>query len=320
MRDRRVGFAASCALLLCASSCSGRDGSKAGGPSPGKGAAHATEGAHADPADAVAQVGDQTISREEVEALMSRTGLSPREALEALVQERLLAAEALRRGYGDDPRVLREARKASAHVLLAEAVEVSAGPSDLPEAEVEQQLDETVRKRALPERRRADHILFQVGKKAAEEERAVALRGAREAVAELQQADDVDAVLESYAQMKKYAGRIRVKVESLRPIRRGGPLEQAFTEAVFEAASPGPLREPVETSYGAHAVVVREVLPPVEPDRAALANKVRERLVTKLRRERLEALLSDLQRRSPTHYDEAAITAAFQEAGPEGAP
>jgi hypothetical protein len=71
----------------------------------------------------VATVNGAPVALSEVEVLVRDQGLTPREALTRLIDNRLLAQEAIARGYGELPSVRREAVRASVQALLAQTVE-----------------------------------------------------------------------------------------------------------------------------------------------------------------------------------------------------
>jgi hypothetical protein len=60
------------------------------------------------------------------------TGLTPREALERLVSERLLVQHAEARGYGEFAVVRREVERARVRALLQEVIERGRAPEDIP--------------------------------------------------------------------------------------------------------------------------------------------------------------------------------------------
>jgi hypothetical protein len=83
--------------------------------------------------DALARVEGQPIQRAEVEALVAATGLAPRDALRALVSERLLVAHA--RAYASSAEVERGVEQALVQRLLA--LEVGEGDVDTQRARLD---------------------------------------------------------------------------------------------------------------------------------------------------------------------------------------
>lgn len=91
--------------------------------------------------EVVARVDGAPIGLEEVRELCERTGLSPREALTRLEDERLLTKEALRRGYQHTALSPEEAQRVLVQALLAREVEAPNGPERLTPAELRARFD-----------------------------------------------------------------------------------------------------------------------------------------------------------------------------------
>lgn len=89
----------------------------------------------------VARVDGATVGLDEVRELCERTGLTPREALTRLVDERLLTKEALRRGYQHSALSPEETRRALVQALLAREVEAPNAPESLSQAELRTRFD-----------------------------------------------------------------------------------------------------------------------------------------------------------------------------------
>lgn len=86
--------------------------------------------------DVVSTVDGMPITSGEVQRVASETELSPPEALERLQERELLAGEALRRGYGEDPAVERATRQALVQQLLAREVEDAVPPESITEDQI----------------------------------------------------------------------------------------------------------------------------------------------------------------------------------------
>jgi hypothetical protein len=80
----------------------------------------------------VARVNGEAITAAEVERVVQLTGLTPREAVERLVGERLLVQHAEARGYGELAVVRRELERARVRALLQEVIERGRAPEDIP--------------------------------------------------------------------------------------------------------------------------------------------------------------------------------------------
>ena len=118
----RVGTLLLCCLLL--SGC----GDDASEQSAARAQGNATVGG-----DVLATVDGRPVTADEVRRVASETDLDPREALVRLEERELLAGEALRAGYGDDPEVRRAAEQAMVQALLEREVERKVTPESITE-------------------------------------------------------------------------------------------------------------------------------------------------------------------------------------------
>jgi hypothetical protein len=127
---RRIGKQQWVAVLLFVVGCPGaqQDGGERLGSAKARGAV-------------VAHVDGAAIGLDEVRELCARTGLTPRDALARLEDERLLAREAAARGYQHTASVSEEARRALVQALLAQEVEAGHGPADIALSEVRARFD-----------------------------------------------------------------------------------------------------------------------------------------------------------------------------------
>ena len=91
--------------------------------------------------EVVARVDGSAIGLDEVRELCERTGLTPREALTRLVDERLLTKEALQRGYQRTALSPEETRRVLVQALLASEVEARNAPESLSQAELRARFD-----------------------------------------------------------------------------------------------------------------------------------------------------------------------------------
>lgn len=79
----------------------------------------------------ISTVDGAPITVDEVERVARDTGLTPREALRRLQEERVLAARASAAGHADDREIVDATRRAAVRALLAERVEGEVGPDDV---------------------------------------------------------------------------------------------------------------------------------------------------------------------------------------------
>lgn len=265
----------------------------------------------------IARVAQQPITVPEVSEVVRATGLEPRQALRRLIEERLLAHEAEGRGYGAAPGVEPAARNAAAHALLARRVEQASGDEQVSQAEVTRRVEALADKRAMPERRGADHVLFQVEADADPELDARAQHLAEQAVAALRDSADPKPVFEAYLQQPLLEG-VTVTVEKLPPVPRNGTFARPFEQALFELPGRGAVSEPVRTKFGWHALVLRELAPAEKPTPAELEREVRAAMRDEGRRKRLDALLEELRERIPVQVLEHGLASVLSAGDAQG--
>jgi hypothetical protein len=233
--------------------------------------------------EVVAKVGARALTARELEELWRmRPELSRDEALEALIEQELLAREGVRRGLRDAG--LEDARKRglSRAVLGADVV---AGAGEVDEAVVEVLEAAEREQQGYPDGLRASHLLIKgpalqtkegrgAGVRAIERAIGLVPEGAsaadlRAAARELEAAGVLVEGLETHVDADmRFARRGRTK-----PLPEGWvPIVAGFVEASERAADAGKLGVPigpVRTRFGVHLIVVHEVLdaPTLDEDR-----------------------------------------------------
>lgn len=235
----------------------------------------------------VSTVNGEPITREEVEALVRDAHLSPPEALRRLQAERLLMAEAERRGVRGDREVRRVTRQALAQALLdqeAATVRVS-------DAELRAAYEREHARFAYPERRSSLHVLAFV--QAPEQDKA-AYEFIRRVRDEMAASADPQAVWRRY-QMQVEPG-LRVSAERIPAVDRGAPFVKPYLDALFGVTSPGVVGKPVRTRFGWHAILVTEITPASHKSLEAASAELREELVLAKRKAHTEELLGALRR------------------------
>lgn len=238
------------------------------------------------------------ITVDDVASLLQQTdaGMAPREALDALVRQQLLAAEAERRGFGDSSEVAAERSRALATALLDKEVqEISVDTLDQQRLRqvYESRLEEFVHG---PERR-VIHAVALVGKKrfATDEAREVIGRvhaAVRDAVTE-------DEFRSSVAPLIAEHGKKRFRVETLPPFgsatRR---FAMPFVQAAFDLPAPGHVSQPFETKFGWHVLLVLEELPAADVPFEEAREIIGAEVVPLERKQRVEHLVGELRDRA----------------------
>lgn len=246
---RTIRLGAGLALLALLATCGGGSGK---GPTSGEQArGHDSVGGQV-----ISTVHGFAITVGEVAALARASGLSPQAALERLQAERLLMAEAERRGFDRDPQVREVARKAAVQLLLDEL----ANAQPVTEDEVKEAYEKAGTRFNKPERRTTVHVLAKLGKEVTPEAEAAAKAYVAQRLAELAQAPDPAAFVKGLS--GKHMPEFSVKGEALPPIARGDAIAAPYLDATFSLSQPGTVPEPVRTAFGWHAIRVLEIIPP----------------------------------------------------------
>jgi parvulin-like peptidyl-prolyl isomerase len=217
-----------------------------------------------------------------------------------LQAERLLAAEAERRGYAGSSETQRVARQALVQALLARTVEANA----ISDAQLDAAYGPQKDRFEQPELRRSKHLLAPVSAKATQAEQDAARAFVATAITRLQAATSVDQVFDALRAEAPEA--LKVKVEQLPPAKPEGTFVAEYSKALFSLAAPGVVPEPVRTNYGYHAIVLTEIIPPKVIPRQEAFNALREELETSERKQRLDALVLELQHNTRVTYAQDA--------------
>ncbi len=235
----------------------------------------------------VSTVNGDPISLDEVQQLVRASSLAPAQALHRLEAERLLMAEAARRGV-KGPEVDLVASRARVQALLqAEADAVQVSDEELRSAYA------TDARFHMPERRKSLHVLARLSKTATLEEDRVAKELAAAALEDLGTTAP-EAIVARYRKLRVRG--IELKAEALPPAGRSSGLVSEFKDALFSIAEAGVVPQPVRTSFGWHAIRVLEIMPALEVPFEEAVVTLREEILLRRRKERVESLLTDLRR------------------------
>jgi hypothetical protein len=266
----------------------------------------------------VATVNGTAITLGEVEDVVRRTGLSPRDALTRLEEEVVLIEAA---GEPDDAS-RREAehvlRRAAVQALIVRDVEERIRPDTLDPEAVRARLERDAAMFAQPERRASVHVLCRPNDGAPPEADAAAERHCRGVLAELVAAADPRAAAEAHRGTDTSGRTFQVLVETVPPARREGELAEEYAVSLFSLAEPGVAPELAHTRFGWHVVVLTEIVPPwsIPPEEAERI--VRRQMAAEARALALDALGTELLARTPVTIDPVGLDLALR--APLGAP
>ena len=250
-------------------------------------------------ANVVARVGGHPIVADEVRGRMALDGVEAQEALDAVIAEQLLLQEALRRGLTADPAEERRADRMLVRALLHD-LERNNEPEDVSVDEVRQDFRENEDAYEVLEKRDSWHILVKDDSEAASVL-------AHAIVAELLRAKDPRAVFQRYENPDALGIQLPLVVEELPPITRKARMENAYKDALFGAKALGPLRDPVQTGYGWHAIVLTEIEPGRTPTWRDVESDIRERLSQKRRFESLVEIVQRLEGEGLVSYQDEVV-------------
>jgi hypothetical protein len=254
--------------------------------------------------DVVSRVDGSAIGAHEVERLAQVGNLPPNTALSRLQAERLLGHEARSRGYGRHSQTELVAREALVQELLVDAVE----PVEVDAAELEAAYLAQKARFTSPEKRRATHVLAMPASAAGQHSAELFIQ---QTIRALQSSQDREATL--VAARSGSSADFNVVVQELPLAADDGTFVPEFSRALFSVPEPGIVPDAVKTQFGYHAILVREIVAALDAPKSVAFETLRGELATRKQAQRLDALLSDLRKRTPVKFspDAQKILAAL---------
>ncbi|MBM4319237.1 MAG: hypothetical protein FJ125_04575 [Deltaproteobacteria bacterium] len=228
----------------------------------------------------VARVGDVAIPLSLVAAKLALepATTTPRELLDRLLDQEVLAQEAVRQGLGQST-ALRDAWKSAAvQRLLREEFEPISRTQDIPQEVLKQSYQQNHRYFNHGDLIAVSHLLVKVAEGADEASWQAGLELAQQLHHELLQSrpDTKEAFLAQAEVLSKRSEAIRV--EELGFVAENSRLVPEFLKATFELGQDGQLSAPVRTIYGWHVIFRHDFKPKrsmtFEEARPGIAEKV----------------------------------------------
>jgi peptidyl-prolyl cis-trans isomerase C len=299
-----------------ATESTGAEGSSKGGETPGQGKGASHQASQDNPGDkarrarVIARVGDVKITVGEVEDAINKQ--SPflrsrykhperlKEFVGNMIRFELLAKEAKRRGYDENPAVVRSLKQNAVQRLIRREFDEKITPKTVPTEAVRGYYESHEEEFSRPEQVRAAHILVKTKKEAKallEEAKEADIRGFRELARE----HSID------TETKHRGGDLRYFTREGRPPgSKDVPVDEALVEAAFSLEEVGDVTsEPVPV--GDHFSIVKLIgHRPAEHDSLEEAEKrIRLRLWRERRQQAIEDFVDKLRKRfEPKVFDE----------------
>jgi hypothetical protein len=229
----------------------------------------------------VATVDGTPISAADVAAEARRTGKSPREALDALIDLEVLAAQAQKSGLAGAPDVDDAGRRAAVRAYLHARFETEFTPADISEADVQTAFDRSGAYFNHPELADVSYLLVQVpqGASPAEEARALAAAFTLRHMADTQAAAHAldDTSFRGLATALPDPQSLNIIAQQIRT-PRDGYTEEPFAAAAFSMTQPGDLAGPVRSTYGWHILRLNERVPVLTTTLAQAEPEIRQKI------------------------------------------
>jgi PPIC-type PPIASE domain len=243
----------------------------------------------------VARVDGVPISVREISELIEGVdaGLSGEKALELLINNELLGAEASRRGYGKLQEVTDVWRSTLAATLLAREVDEKIRIDTLDDEWLKTLYEQHKARYVHPVLRRVVHIVFKTGKKGMPEpeakEQALALE------ARLNEMDDI--AQEKFAEIcnEVKGTNKKIVIEALPPfVKDGSQFAAPFVEAAFSLKKLGSISGPTKTSYGWHVIYFAEEIAPIDRSFAEVRDELANEVLPQKKIDRAAELMTKL--------------------------
>jgi hypothetical protein len=244
--------------------------------------------------EVVATVNGSPILGSEVLDLIRETNgtISPKEAVDVLVRNALLAAEARRRGFDQDPDVKLTRKDEEVRALLKLKAEKEVTLDNLDPTRLKRYFDDHKSRYIHGPMRRTVHFLAKTGKGLLSQDEALrAAEQARETVVLAKSESEFQELLKPIVAASKKT----LLVERLPSFEeKGSRFAEPFVDATFKIAKVGDISPPVLTQFGVHIIYLAEEMPPLNRSFEEVQSKIAEILLPVVRQERAQALLNNL--------------------------
>jgi len=230
-----------------------------------------------------------------------------KEFLDNMVQFELLGIEALKRGYGSDPEVIRSAKQVMVQKLMREEFDNKVKKQDIPEEKLSAYYEANKADYSKPEMRRVAHILVKVPEGADEAAKKELRRKADQVLQEVK-AEEKDP--NSFRKLaKKYSDDESNKHRGgdlgyFARTEEGGPMEQAFSDAVYALTEVNAVSPVVETKFGFHVIRLTGERKKIERSFEDVKEQIRHRLYKEQRTEAFDDFVENLRKQAQVSIKE----------------
>jgi peptidyl-prolyl cis-trans isomerase C len=246
----------------------------------------------------LAQVDDVTITSADLREVLARYANQPfvsarfsspekrKELLDSLVRYQVLAIEARKRGYENDPEVVRVAKDKMVRLFTQQEIFDKVKPSDVSDAEVEKYYKDHMSEYVRPETVRASQIVVK--------ERAKATKVL--ALAKALPKADMKAFRDLVAQYSEDADSKQRSGDLLQIDPKSAHYPPAVVAAAFALKETGDLSEPVSTPQGFAILKLTDRRPALSRSLEESKAEIQRRLVDELRNKKKKEFVDEARK------------------------
>jgi peptidyl-prolyl cis-trans isomerase C len=222
-----------------------------------------------------------------------------RELVSALIDKRLLAREAERRGFRDDPEIKQQVAELEERLTVQALLAAEERAAVISDAEAREYYETHRQELTRPERVRVSRILAKVEPNAPAAARTAARAKAERLAARVRKG-------EAFAKVAEQAeGAERAHGGDLGLLVRGATADKRLEEAAFRLSKPGEVSPVFECDGGFAVLQLSEKRPPSVPSFEEVKGEVENRLVPIRRRKVFDDLLVKLRAKGDVRVDVA---------------
>ncbi len=242
-----------------------------------------------------------------------------KEFLDNMVQFELMAAEALKRGYGENPEVIRSAKQVMVQKLMRDEFENKVKKEDISEEDLKKYYEDNKKDYKKPAMARAGHILVKVPEGADAAKKKELNKKAKDILKEVKANQKDPNAFRRLA--KKHSDDESNKNRGgdlgyFASTENGGPMVKEFSDAVFKLGKVNDVSNLVETKFGWHIIRLTGKRKQIERSFADVKEQIRHRLFKDQRTQAFEKFVADLRASSKIDINEELLK-SYEVVGPE---